>query len=116
MFHLAKKAAIRGEHRQHKVGAVIVNRAGNVISMGFNSYKSHPLMGPLKTLHAEVSAVTKVKNKQDLQGAEIFVYRGYKDGKNAMSKPCPICEGILRRYGVKRVYYTTHGGFKEETL
>ena len=115
MIRLVKKAAQRGEHWQHKVGAVIIKN-GKPISFGYNSYKTHPLMGNLKTLHAEVCAIIRVQHKIDLTGCTMIIFREHKDGSNAMSKPCPICERIIKEFGIVKIIYSTEGGWNEQSF
>lgn len=111
---LATKVAHSGEHHQHLMGAVLV-KSGNVISVGHNSFKSHPLMGKIKTLHAEVDCLIGVRYK-DISGSTMFVSRINRHGKLGMSKPCSICTDILKSYGVSKVYFTTALGVEEVRL
>jgi len=106
---LAKKISLQGEHCQHKVGAVIVKN-GRPISTGFNSYKTHPLMNkknPLKTTHAEVSAIIRARKRENIAGATIYVFREHRNGTPALARPCEYCWAILKEHGIKDVYYTT---------
>lgn len=52
--------------------------------------------------HAEFSAILNAK--QSLKGATVFVVR-VKNSKLKMSKPCEICQKILKEAGVVRAYY-----------
>lgn len=109
------------------IGAVIVSN-GKVISTGWNQEKTHPfvkLNGQYKTadgwhiaknIHAEVAAVFKIKNKESLEGATIIVYRQGKNGDMLNSRPCPMCEKVLRQYGFKKMIFTVDGGVQEEFL
>lgn len=107
---LATRAAQAGIHHQHKVGAILV-RNGNVISIGANSFKSHPLMG-FKTLHAEVQALIGCRYK-DISGSTMFTSRINKNGKVGMAKPCNICSEVLKSYGIRKVYFTTSDSIEE---
>lgn len=109
---LAKATSNKGQHCQHKVGAVIVKK-GRPISTGFNSYKTHPLIhkkNPLKTTHAEISAISRTKDRESLAGATIYVFREHRDGSMAMARPCPCCWAVCQEHGIKDVYYTTETG------
>ena len=108
----ARKAAGRGLHKRHRLGAVLVNRSGQVISHGYNSHKTHPQMG-FKTLHAEISALIGCRYK-DIQHSSMYVIRLNAKDEPAMSKPCPTCRAILREYGVREVYYTNREGQLEK--
>ena len=101
---LAIKVAHLGNHHQHLIGAVIFNK-GNVVSVGSNNKKTHPLM-TYKTLHGEIQALIGVR-WSDLSGATMFVARVNHQGRVGMAKPCPICTGVLKSYGIRKVYFTT---------
>jgi deoxycytidylate deaminase len=106
---LAKAAALKGQHRQYRVGACIVH-AGHVIAVGFNKNKTHPLMGRVKHLHAEVDALLHVKDVKKTYGADIYVTRCNKNGRVGMAKPCETCMGHLRTAGIRNVFYTDSQG------
>jgi tRNA(Arg) A34 adenosine deaminase TadA len=107
---LAIKVASTGQHQRHFHGAVLV-KGSQVVSLGSNNFKSHPLMS-YKTLHSEISCLLGVRWK-DLSDSTMFVARISKNGKVGMSKPCPICYSVLLKYGIRRVYYTTSSGATE---
>lgn len=107
-IRIAKKNINRCQHHQYWVSAVIIKK-NKIVSVGFNSLKTHPKMNSEKTLHAEVSAVLRAK-RQDIAGATVFVLRSTRSGKVGMAKPCEICDRILRISGIKNVYYTTSNG------
>lgn len=54
-------------------------------------------------MHAEASAISGVV---DCVGADIYVAR-YKLGGAKLSKPCYVCESLLRHLKIRRVFYTT---------
>lgn len=46
---------------------------------------------------------------------DIYLYREYKNGELACSRPCPSCLQLLKNdLQVKRIFYTTEDGFVEE--
>ncbi len=77
--------------------------------------KTHPIMRKHSDdefelgLHAEVHACIGV-SAADLQGAEVWVARVYRNGELAMARPCAVCQRFLRSVGVARVYYSTGYG------
>lgn len=102
------------------MGAIIV-KGGRTLSVGFNRYDRvySPFQEAVKkkvkreafSIHAEVDAILKIKNKDDLVGANIYVVRRLAwDKPNhpmiAMARPCPICYEILKGMGFARAYYT----------
>lgn len=114
------EASLNSDHPEHKLGATIYSN-GKPISIGVNYYKkTHPKIykyySKVKTVHAEVNAAFKVKNKNNLKGSTIVVFRQTKDGCTAMSRPCDSCMNMLKYYGVRKVVYTTLDGYKEEIL
>lgn len=115
LFRQAKEISYNSDHYEFKIGAAIFKQ-GKLISHASNSQKSHPKMiryGNYVTSHAEFNAISKIKNKDILKGTTIVVYREDKNGDIAMSKPCEMCEPMLKALGVKKVIYTTREGFKE---
>ena len=113
-FEAARTVSTLSDHRQ-KMGCVIVNKH-RIISSGCNSdTRCHPLQAHLDTeyhkvwcpgkIHAETSALLPLK-RVDLSKASIFIYRETKDGIKALARPCPCCQKLIRRAGIKHVYYT----------
>ncbi|HAG27990.1 MAG TPA: hypothetical protein DCL39_00905 [Alteromonas macleodii] len=102
---------------QHRHAAVIV-KAGRVLSVGRNRDKTHPDSvgvdddGELftRTIHAEMDAILKVKNKEHLKGATIYVARKGRNQKPGMSCPCKMCQGLISKYGLKKAVFTTENG------
>ena len=102
---------------QHRHAAVIV-KAGRVLSVGRNRDKTHPDSvgvdedGELfaRTIHAEMDAILKVKNKEHLKGATIYVARKGRNQKAGMSCPCKMCQGLISKYGFKKAVFTTEHG------
>jgi tRNA(Arg) A34 adenosine deaminase TadA len=113
-IELATRAAHTGQHRQHRIGAILVKK-GKVVSIGANNRKTHPLMAGFKTLHAEVCCLLGVR-WSDLSGSIIFVARVNGTGKIGMSKPCSTCQEVLIRYGIRKAYYTTANSVEELRL
>lgn len=102
------------------MGAIIV-KGGRTLSVGFNRYDRVycPFQEAAKkkvkreafSIHAEVDAILKIKNKNDLVGANIYVVRRLAYDKPnhpaiAMAKPCLICHEILKGMGFARAFYT----------
>lgn len=108
------------DHIQHRHAAVVV-KAGRVLAVGRNRNKTHPDSvlyeegeTILKTIHAELDAISKVKNKDQLKGATIYVARLGRAGEPGMSCPCKMCQDLISKYGFKKAVYTTDHGI--ETL
>lgn len=94
----------------HRHGAVIVHK-NDIISSGYNystSYLCHDY-----SIHAEVSAITKLKgkSKEFLSECELYVVRiadvSYK-GILKYSKPCDKCKEAIEKFNIKKIYYSTN--------
>ena len=72
----------------------------------------------LPKVHAEVHAISKVRNKNiNWKWSELYVYREYKNGKPALSKPCKACQRLINDLGIKTVFYIDkHGNLVKEKL
>lgn len=94
-----------------RVGCVIVKK-NKVVGLGFNDRsKTHPRAKNMsQTLHAELHAIIGVPT-EDLKGSHVYVFREYANGDLAMTKPCAACHAALVAAGVKKVFYTTYGGY-----
>lgn len=99
---------------RQSLSAVIYDKRGRVISVGFNSYvKTHPVQAehakrvglPEKQyLHAEIHAIVRCK---DLSRAhKIFVSRWDKNGRPMFAKPCPVCMSAIEAAGIEVVEHT----------
>jgi hypothetical protein len=83
-----------------------------IVSVGFNRNKTHPMMGTIKHLHAEADCIrhARIKARErdipiEVIGASMYVFRTTRNGNVGCSKPCKVCEKILRGHFVKEVYY-----------
>ena len=104
------------DHIQHRHAAVVV-KAGRVLSIGRNRNKTHPEsilveegQQITKTIHAELDAISRVKNKDQLRGATIYVARLGRNGHPGMSCPCKMCQQLINKHGLKRAVFTTEYG------
>lgn len=125
-FNTAKDVADLSDHR-YKLGCVIVDKH-RIISSGHNSKtKTHRVQAELDTkffncqcqgpVHAEVDAMLPlIKRRVDLTNATLYVYRQDKAGHIAMARPCPRCMSLIRKYGIRRIKYTTADGYAMERI
>jgi tRNA(Arg) A34 adenosine deaminase TadA len=92
--------------------AAIVHK-NEVLSIGWNKKKTHPMQKKYSSrpdrlfVHAEIDAITKIKDKSILKDCDIYVLRLSKSDLISNSKPCPGCNNAIRDYGFKNVYWTT---------
>lgn len=124
MFNVAKEMSNLSDHPQHHLGCVVVDKH-RIISSGYNSSKTHPIQKTIDDrrfgcdcagkVHAETSAlIPLIKQGYDLSNASIYIYREHKNGKLAMSKPCPGCMSLINLVGIKKIFYTIENGFAKE--
>lgn len=125
----SKQATYRGSHNfSPAIGAVAVYK-GSIVATAFNSNKTSPLQAKyniyrfrdsntLDKAHAEISLIQKLRWKFgdsiDWSKVHIYLYREYKDGSIAMSRPCPSCMALFKELGIKKIAYTTEDGYAEE--
>jgi deoxycytidylate deaminase len=92
-----------------KHGAVVV-KSGRVLGTGYNKDKNHPLFVSPEHIkkhcsrHAEVEAIRDAR--ADVAGATLYVARVNNDGVDRYSKPCNLCEEVIKESNIKRVIYT----------
>ena len=112
-----------GAANQQLAAAVIYKN--QIISIGFNSYKSHPFAAKFSKspdaiyLHAETDAIykaTKRLSKEELKKSTIVIVRHKQKITNhkkqylsdiyGSAKPCIGCQKCINEYGFKKVIYT----------
>lgn len=83
---------------------VIISSGTNVQVMN-DFTKSYDDVG-LTTLHAEPVAIMRAMKKHSkvIDKCELWVCRTNDNAK--FSKPCPMCERIIKSFGIKKVHYT----------
>ena len=114
-LELARRVASNGTYGKLKHGAVLV-KGGNVVNVAFNKSTFTSFGNRVRnnytcghaTVHAEIGAILGVPRSKTA-GATIYVVRINRNGQYRMSKPCPMCEDVLKFVGVKKVVYTTDG-------
>jgi len=91
----------------HKHGCIIVHKK-RIIASGYNTM---PDMFN-NSLHAEVNALNKIKNKPTiLKESDMYIVRIGTDSYNNVlkySKPCEHCTKRIIESKVRKVYYSTN--------
>lgn len=117
---LCRKAAVQPKVAAARVAAGIVHPKKGLVSLGFNSYKTHPLQlkfsGDDKkiSLHAETDAIIRYLRMgytvESLEDCSLYVARvkncvlgSYKTG---LAKPCAACQKAIIHYNLKDVIWT----------
>ena len=114
-FTAAKAVAMSGNgvgtKGKFRLGAVLVEK-NSVISVGHNSYKTHPIMASRTEwpfLHAEQHAI--VRNGLDnCDNLDLYVVRVLKNNDMAVSYPCDVCRELISNIGIKNVFYINELG------
>ncbi len=97
-----------------RVAASLYKR-GNCIALGYNSYKTHPMMAKFGKnekaicLHAEVDAIIDAlygHRPDELEGTTMYVARAKADGSPGLAKPCEGCQRAIIAFGIEEVYFT----------
>lgn len=110
-FDLASKPNFYS-HKQHH--ACVITYQNTVLSTGVNINLKHPFTdpyNPLKSLHAESLAILRAiqKHHSILPYSELWVCR-VKNGKLLYSKPCVMCERIIKTFSIPTTHYTDYNG------
>ena len=99
-------------HIRTKMGAALF-AGSRLVSIGFNKYsKSHPDHkihdrdeSFLYNIHAEQAALIKRRHYENGGNLTMYVYRETTDGAPGCSKPCSMCQALLKEAGVRKVIY-----------
>ena len=97
-----------GMRGKFRLGAILVYK-NSIVSVGMNSYKTHPLMAARTEwpfLHAEQHAIVRA-GVDNCEGLDLYVARVLKNNELALSRPCSVCAKLIRNVGIKNVYYST---------
>ena len=98
-----------GTRGKFRLGAVLVHR-NIIVSIGMNSYKTHPLMAERTEwpfLHAEQHAIIRA-GVDNCEGLDLYIARVLKNNDLALSKPCKVCIELIKDVGIKNIYYSTN--------
>lgn len=104
------------DRTQQKIVAFVLDSKGKILSEGTNSYiKTHPEQAQSAKeegedykifLHAEVSALTRLKYHQLGKQETIVVLRLNNQLSLCYSKPCPICCRTIKKYGISNIIHS----------
>lgn len=95
-----------------KMGAVIAS-GKKMLGLGHNNVtKTHPASNtPYSHIHAELAAMLNART--DLTGTTLYVFRGGKNDRPLISKPCKHCQALIAKAGIKTVIFSVNGGYKK---
>lgn len=111
LVELAKRIAERSEAPDYKHGAVLF-KGGTVLNVSVNKNRYARFGKRFRrrdcghaTHHAELGCILGL-DRTTTRGSDLYVVRIGKAGELRLSKPCEMCEAVLRHVGVKRVFYS----------
>lgn len=128
IFNKAKEISYLSDYKRVHIGCIAVYK-NHILAVGYNTNKTHPLQQkynkyrkmkyegtePAASLHAEMSCLMQIKDMDiDFNKVELYVYRENKNGIIAISRPCAACMKMIDKLGIKKIHYTTDGGFADE--
>lgn len=126
-FNIAKEVSKLSDFPNIKIGCCAVYKH-KVISTGFNTQRTSPIQKKYNrhrftedtkhACHAELSCLKPLIGRKDIEfkNIKLYVYRQYKDGNPALSRPCPSCMKLITELGIKNIYFTNDGGFSHEKI
>lgn len=126
-FKAAKAVSELSDFKQQHIGCIAVAKH-KIISSGCNSCKTNPIQKRLNihrfdadtpaTVHAEVAALLPLMSRKDIDfnSVSLYIYREYKSGKLALSKPCASCLALIKSLGIRHLYYTGDGSYINEEI
>lgn len=103
---------------KHRVGAVIDGNYGYGMAVN-DATKTHPKLKslgypPHANQHAEFRLIEKYPGSA--KGSTVYIARTSVKGIIKIALPCPACEALLKKAGVKRIIYTTFTGAESKKL
>ena len=111
--NLAISQALKSQHIEFKHGAILT-KGKKVLCQGFNTEIRNNGHHNIKyrSIHAEMHLFLNMpkKLKDSLSKNKnlcVYVVRVSPGGRLRLSKPCPHCMALLKKYNVYKVYYST---------
>lgn len=131
LFKIARELSLQATYcGSARIGCIAVYR-GTILAKGYNSDKTHTTQARFNVhrfkecgnkylpskLHAETAVLSKIKYLDiDFSRVHLYIYREWKDGTIAISRPCPACMAAIKMMGIRHLHYTTDDGFAYEKL
>lgn len=116
---LLMKVAETSKHRAKLAAAIVLKN--EIISIGVNSLKTHPLQAKFGRdiysvhIHAEIDAIVKalrLLKPSDLKKATLYVARIKHDRAGnlipGLAKPCTGCMQAITSFGIKKVIWSNN--------
>lgn len=99
-------------HHKSRHGCIIF-KGSRILSTGFNQLRHCSKLDKkylkwVGSLHAEQATI--LFNQSDLKRSSLLVIRLNNMGQLMYSKPCKVCEALIRDVGITKIYYSGKGG------
>lgn len=104
---LANEAKKSNMKSLHAAGLV---KNGKLLEKGHNSHRELIGGNAVNSTHAEISVIHKLLKTQKKIDADLWVIRVTKEGELVNSEPCLSCIVALKKYNIKRVFYSDSEG------
>ena len=128
-FRVADAVASLSDHKQTKLGCVLVDKH-RIVSSGHNSStRCSPLQKQMDAarfgnsdkhrspVHAETACLFPlIRQGYDMSRSDLYIVRRHRNGSLALSRPCPGCMSLLRANGARHVFFSVEGGFSKERI
>lgn len=109
---VAIKMAAKSSYEKYRMAAICV-KSGRIIGIGFNKRKDGFVKDKdyfQRDHHAELDLILSI-DKDVLRNSTVYVAGLTRAGSCVWSsKPCPICQNMLRNHGVKAAYFHDANG------
>jgi tRNA(Arg) A34 adenosine deaminase TadA len=107
------EAALRGNQRGAKHGAILFHKDGHILSIGWNHRYQVPIKKTgSKVMHAEVHCLMQLKSLSDANGGTIYIIEPNLENNLTFynAQPCRQCTIALAKVGVNNAIYTSAEG------
>lgn len=120
----------QGAARARLAASIVLNN--RIISVGVNSYKSHPFQKKYGKndeaifIHSEIAAINRALKRielDELANSTLYISRVKKKSKHSehfdswgLARPCSGCLRAIAAFNIKKVYYTTDDTNRYECL
>ena len=128
-FRAAGAVASLSDHKQTKLGCVLVDKH-RIISSGHNSStRCSPIQKQMDAarfgfpdqhkgpVHAETACLLPlIRQGHDMSRSDLYIVRRHTNGSLVLSRPCPGCMSLLRANGVRRLFFSVEDGYSVEKI
>lgn len=126
-FNAARAVSKLSDFPRVAVGSCAVYKH-RIISSGCNSRKTDTLQKQYNiyrfsedtpaSIHSEVSCLKPLIGRKDIdfRYVDLYVYRESKKGTPMLARPCDSCMALIKKLGIRNIYYSNNGGYSHEDI